>query len=129
MSLSALFYFNGCLEGAASIAAYYSPDTFTEGKEVKGKNRMYAQRFALVLGSFSISSILIANQPDSPAKQIYAIGWFLFHFGVTLERSLREVKIASVIIHGALSMGFLYYLYQSGFQKETIVPKIIWRKK
>ena len=101
----------------------------SSGHKVKGKTRIYAQRFALILGSFSISSILIANQPDSPSKQIYAIGWFLFHFGVTLERSLRDVKIASIIIHGGLSIAFLYYLYRTGFEKETIIPTMIWRKK
>lgn len=128
MSLSALFYLNGIWEGAASVVAYYRPDTFTDGEQVKGKSKMYAHRFALVLGSFSISSILMANQPDSPSKQIYAIGWLLFHSGIVIERSLRDIKITSIIIHGGLSIAFLYYLYKSDIQKETIVPRIIWRK-
>ena len=128
MSLSALFYFNGILEGAASVVAYYEPDTFTGGEQVKGQSKMYAHRFALVLGSFSISSILMANQPDSPSKQIYALGWFLFHTGIVIERSLRDIKVASILIHGGLSIAFLYYLYKSDFQKETIIPRIIFRK-
>ena len=80
---------------------------------------MYARRGALLLGGFSITSILMAKQPDSPAKQLFSLGWLCFHFGVALDR-LRDGKLVPVLIHVPMSIGFIYYLYKTGFSKDTL---------
>ena len=72
-----------------------------------------------MLGGFSIASILIAKQPDDPSKQLFSIGWLVFHVGVALDRGLRDKKLLPVIIHGTMTAGFIYYLYNTGLSKQT----------
>eukprot|EP01083_Nonionella_stella_P261083 889414_1 len=126
MSLKALFYVNGSLELATAAATYYAPHIFTGGLKVDNAGAMYARRFSMMLGSFSIGSILIAKQPDSQAKIVFSLGWLLYHTGVCVDRALRDRKLQAVFIHGAMAVAFAYYIYKSDINKSTFM---VWRIK
>mmetsp|Transcript_72776 Transcript_72776/g.116087 ORF Transcript_72776/g.116087 Transcript_72776/m.116087 type:complete len:137 (+) Transcript_72776:117-527(+) len=130
MSMKALFIANGAFEALAAFFVCSKPSTFTEGNKLTRYGQMYSRRFGYLLGSFAISSIIIAQQPDSPIKHVYALSWSMFHFATFIDRLLfpqRRRKIIGVIIHAAFSLAFLYYVYQSGFQQSTMIPHMIWR--
>eukprot|EP00486_Rosalina_sp_Unknown_P011437 CAMPEP_0201585202 /NCGR_PEP_ID=MMETSP0190_2-20130828/119321_1 /ASSEMBLY_ACC=CAM_ASM_000263 /TAXON_ID=37353 /ORGANISM="Rosalina sp." /LENGTH=70 /DNA_ID=CAMNT_0048030683 /DNA_START=1 /DNA_END=210 /DNA_ORIENTATION=+ len=70
MALPYLFYINGLLEGPTAYNFWNKPEVYcAEPAKLSADGRMYARRGALLLGGFSIASILMAKQPDSPAKQ------------------------------------------------------------
>eukprot|EP01083_Nonionella_stella_P114692 339365_1 len=127
MSLSALFYVNGTLEGMTALIALKYPHVFTKGHKLNHQGKMYARRFGMLLGAFSIGSILIARQPDSATKHIFSLGWLLFHSATAIDRALRDRKLSAVLIHSTLATAFMYYIYQSDIKfKKTLM---IWRIK
>lgn len=126
MSLSALFYANGALEGFTACIGYAKPHVITGGnKKLDANGIIFARRFSLLLGAFSVASLLIARQPDSPSKHIFSCGWLLFHLGTCMERTFRDSrKLMPIIIHGSMAAGFIYYIYKSDLQKSTFM---VWR--
>ena len=128
-TLSALFYVNGALEGFTALIGYSAPHVITGGnKKLDESGAIYARRFSLLLGAFSVASLLIARQPDSPSKHIFSFGWLLFHLGTVLERTFRDSrsKIVPIFIHGSMAAGFVYYIYKSDMKKSTFM---VWRIK
>ena len=112
MSLAALFYVNGAYEGFTGMIMYRYPEVFTKGKKVDDNGKMFARTCGILLGAFSIGSILIAKQPDSPTKHLFSVGWLLFHAGTMMDKSIRDRKVVLSMIHGSLSAAFLYYVYK-----------------
>merc|ERR1712228_103016 len=94
-------------------------------KKLDENGIIYARRFSLLLGAFSVASLLIARQPDSPLKHIFSFGWLMFHLGTTMERTFRDSrKIIPIIIHGSMAAGFIYYIYKSDLKESTLM---VWR--
>lgn len=130
MSLSALFYANGALEGYAGYLGATNPEKLVEGERIESKlndkdGRMFARRFGLVIGSFSVVSVLMARLPESPVKHLVGVGWLMFHAGVAIERTFFEPRLATAAIHSVMALGFVYYLYRAGLSKNTLMPWLV----
>ena len=122
MSLTALFYVNGILEATTSYFVWTNPEQFVNNEKMDKNGKMWARRFSQMLGGFGIASILMAKQPDSEAKQLFSFGWLYFHAIVTLDR-LRDKKTMPVIVHGCMTVWFIYYLYKTTFSTQVLSIK------
>mmetsp|Transcript_11544 Transcript_11544/g.17479 ORF Transcript_11544/g.17479 Transcript_11544/m.17479 type:complete len:133 (+) Transcript_11544:98-496(+) len=126
--MKVLFYMNAMFEFGTSLFAMMKPSTLSDGHQLNKSGKIYARRMGYLLGAFSISSLLIATQPDTPAKHMYALSWSCFHFGVVIDRIFLQnemhKKLINSTIHALFSIAFAYYTY-----KGNIPMHMSWKQK
>ena len=110
------------MEGYAAYLGATKPEKLVNGNKMDKDGRMFARRFALVVGAFSVSSVLMARLPESPAKQLVGVGWLMFHAGIAIERGFFEPRMSVAAVHTVMAAGFLYYLYRADLAKSTLMP-------
>ena len=133
-----LFYTQGLMFIGFGPSMMMNPSTGIPDKHKSTLNaygKLYAQLLGAAAFSFSIASILMANQPDNEAKAIFSLGWLGYNFThciiairkyiyyKTMTPDNFEMPIAPAISHALFSIAWIYYLYKHSFSLTSVISK------
>merc|ERR1740123_416098 len=125
MVMPALFYANGLLEGMWGMTILTQPTGALGQKTFHADGEKIVSIFVPSFIASSLVSLLMAKQADTAAKQLYSLSWLVYHVNAAKNCWKGRSKPALAVffvVHAAMTIGFGYYLKQTGFKPSTLSP-------
>ena len=124
-----LFYVNGALEGAFALQCWFNPESVIPKEKIGQHGKVFASLYAPLLFGFSVASLYMQREPPSDAKNIFTIGWIIYHLSAANNVIQRIIKGQGIdnpdkmvlLIHSSLFVLMVRYLQQNNFNLKKLL--------